>query len=368
MNNLPLETLQHILELACTDGGPTGNSLSLTSKSIRAAAHRVRFHSLRLFADRLSFKDHVAYFEREWDRVDGGRPRVRHLFITLGGRDLWDLSPDPTPWQPPQSHTASSESTDNPIHTDIATSPGRGINPATLSSLGIRIEEADKDTVRKLFQLVAADLWSLVVQAGPAAALHPHTRSSVFEHTFPLVQEVTFLGLCPPARPPATDAKPRSVTFPAATRLHLTRDAHRRRLYLDKWSTLAPGVTHLRVANLQHPGHVRELAEAIGVPFEPRRPPPEPPRTYPTIRHLAMEGCTRLLDRDDRGNFSSINDLIAIEFQQIKRTCNAPDWNGGVTAVSLPEYSYVTQVEREREYVPEWVEQINDGDMWWPAS
>ncbi|KAI0633281.1 hypothetical protein C8Q77DRAFT_776502 [Trametes polyzona] len=50
METLPLETAQMICELACTDGGYTGQSLALVSKAYRAISRRTRFHSLMLAA------------------------------------------------------------------------------------------------------------------------------------------------------------------------------------------------------------------------------------------------------------------------------------------------------------------------------
>ena len=48
MDGLAVEVIEKIAAFACTDGGRTGLSLSLTSKYIREATRAVRFHSVSL--------------------------------------------------------------------------------------------------------------------------------------------------------------------------------------------------------------------------------------------------------------------------------------------------------------------------------
>ena len=65
MNKLALETLQQIFQQACADGGYTGCSLSLTSKSIRIAARSVRFHSVSLTSQIDSVCAFLRLYEKE---------------------------------------------------------------------------------------------------------------------------------------------------------------------------------------------------------------------------------------------------------------------------------------------------------------
>ncbi|KAH9851352.1 hypothetical protein C2E23DRAFT_904375 [Lenzites betulinus] len=108
MDTLPLETLQRIFAFACTDGGPTGVALSLTSKVIRAASRTARFHSISLVATPRRFRAFVALYERECDASLGDKPHIRHLYLTypdslpkgsLQERRSRSLSPSPGWWQ-----------------------------------------------------------------------------------------------------------------------------------------------------------------------------------------------------------------------------------------------------------------------------
>ncbi|KAH9847461.1 hypothetical protein C2E23DRAFT_499775 [Lenzites betulinus] len=222
--------------------------------------------------------------------------------------------------------------------------------------------------MRKLFQLVAADLWSIVVMVGPAK-LDPDERSSIFEPTFPLVREVTFLGIKPPAPAIFVDATLALPTFPAATRLQLAPEqyAHQLQLNLDRWSAIAPCVTHLRVSRVASIGHIQQLAKAIGVHSGGGRPPSQSTsaptlRTYPGIQRLVIEACTRIVN--------ALDDAVLIQRSitnislQIVKTCNAPNSDVGVTATFLPEYAHITHEEREGKRLQDWVEQIEDGQAW----
>ncbi|EIW62616.1 uncharacterized protein TRAVEDRAFT_42965 [Trametes versicolor FP-101664 SS1] len=88
MDTLPLETLQHIFELACTDGGRTGNSLSLVSKGIRAAVRTTRFHSIALIASPRRLQSFIDLYRRECDPARGDRPRIQHMHVAFPYIDL----------------------------------------------------------------------------------------------------------------------------------------------------------------------------------------------------------------------------------------------------------------------------------------
>ncbi|KAI0656590.1 hypothetical protein C8Q70DRAFT_324832 [Cubamyces menziesii] len=86
MDTLPLEILQRIFTLACTDGSHTGIALSLASKSIRAASRTARFHSIALIANPRCLQSFLALYERECEEaVSNGedKPRIRHLYMTF---------------------------------------------------------------------------------------------------------------------------------------------------------------------------------------------------------------------------------------------------------------------------------------------
>ena len=104
-DRLPVELLEDIFKLACMDGGYTGCSLSLVSKSIRNTSRAGRFNCVML---RSSSAEQVAQFlncfkaERARAVSAGGSlPTIRHLFLASAKRQvnlrLYDrilLSPD----------------------------------------------------------------------------------------------------------------------------------------------------------------------------------------------------------------------------------------------------------------------------------
>lgn len=72
---LPIELLDWIAFLACTDGGSTGCSLSQVSRYVRCATQRHRYRSVALLG-----KDKVLSFHRTAADLET-KPLVRHLFI-----------------------------------------------------------------------------------------------------------------------------------------------------------------------------------------------------------------------------------------------------------------------------------------------
>ncbi|KAH9889085.1 hypothetical protein C8Q73DRAFT_709592 [Cubamyces lactineus] len=87
LEDLPVELLQIIFCIACTDGGRTGCSLSRVSKRIRAISLSTRFHSVALVSGLSSKLTRFATtFERacvEAARQTISPPIVRHLCISV---------------------------------------------------------------------------------------------------------------------------------------------------------------------------------------------------------------------------------------------------------------------------------------------
>ena len=78
MEFLPLETVQQIFAHACSDGGPTGASLSLVSCAFRSAVRPVRLHSVALRSCR-SAALFLRTLRADMAVAEGGTPVVRHL-------------------------------------------------------------------------------------------------------------------------------------------------------------------------------------------------------------------------------------------------------------------------------------------------
>ena len=90
MENLPLETLQDIFKLACTDGGATGCALSLTSRYVHAASRTSRFHSISLHASPRRLNSFVSLYRRAAAAAleEGYRAALEHLYIAFAPEDV----------------------------------------------------------------------------------------------------------------------------------------------------------------------------------------------------------------------------------------------------------------------------------------
>lgn len=329
MDTLPLETLEQIFELACTDGGYTGHSLSLVSKGIRAAARTTRFHSISLIASPHRLQLFVALYRRECDPTRGDKPRIQHLYVAFPVTDLefearntdgaavsWPLAhfhslepaPSPlaygnlyfndslviVPLQPRQRDVRPSiwkKSTfavsryfaaamrkligRRPAspHDHQATVSYRPSIPAINSKhLGPATYEEYLSEAQSLFRLVSSDLVTLVVQAGFSSDSGGGTLNlPIFESTLPNLLEATFVGLEDPSTLIPSDIDPTKglPLFPAMTHLYLAPAFYRSSggICLPLWFTHAPCVTHLGVSRADE--YLRDIASAVGLRVEP---------------------------------------------------------------------------------------------------
>ncbi|EIW55234.1 uncharacterized protein TRAVEDRAFT_51359 [Trametes versicolor FP-101664 SS1] len=338
MDYLPLETLQQIFELACTDGGATGNSLSLTSKQIRAAARRARFHTLHVVADADgdTFQEFVAFLKRECNRV-----------LELPGKTTLAM-------QDPQPSSATPDMTPEPLV----------VPQEHLTRLRSREHAA-----QELIRLVAPDLWTVVVDEAPDDL---HGQCPILEHTFPLLRDVTLIRSSPNiTRLLRADAKLSHAIFPRATHLHLLPFPYTKDLHLSAWSILAPRVTHLRVSDVRSRHHIAQLAVAVGVPVpqegSPVALPPAPqplPRTYLSVRCLLVDAAAWLKPRE-RGYDPARRGKAAMRrgLEDIVRECRRTEV--GVQATLLQAPGYASHSQAARALVDQWLEQAVGGKGWW---
>ena len=88
--SLPVELLDAIFALACTDDGHTGCALSCVSKSIRSASRAFRFHTVALCASHThqvtQFLSSFTAQRAQAEASGSARPRVRHLFLAAAQR------------------------------------------------------------------------------------------------------------------------------------------------------------------------------------------------------------------------------------------------------------------------------------------
>lgn len=324
MDTLPLETLQRIFELACTDGGRTGNSLSLVSKGIRAAARTTRFHSIALIASPRRLQSFIDLYGRECDPARGDRPRIEHLhvafpYIELGaivhvvrGADMhWPLahtrSLEPFPSPLAQSTLKTAVPARGADQGTARTSTARTLPPAlqhdavrpniwrrtllairryrtvamesltghrrtscsdhqTTSGpehLGPSTYEEYRDAAQTLFRLVAFDLVTLVVQYG--FTFGGEMRLPIVDRPFPHLLEAAFVGVADPrALLSRADSEADSPIFPALTHLYIAvayAGAHG--LCLPFWTAHAPGVTHMSVSCAEN--YLNDISSAVGL-------------------------------------------------------------------------------------------------------
>ncbi|KAI9059231.1 hypothetical protein FKP32DRAFT_1580386 [Trametes sanguinea] len=322
MKRLPLDLLRRIFELACTDGGYTGNSLSSTSKAIRTASRATRFHSVFLNAGPRRLQSFLSLYERGCDASLGEKPPIRHLYASFHVSDLRERQPE-RPLAPPprKNHLELSEDflgADDDAESDASDIDERlanlrremGLDSDSAVSSSPRCAEPTsspeyREAARRLFRLVAPDIRSLVIQMGYnyRAKLDP----PILEGVYPFLRELVLVGGTNP-HDLFVEGSMNGPLLPSLVHLHLGTGVINPTLHLSSWSTIAPNVTHLRIT-----GNCRlwELEHAVGVVYQPTRiadhpspvvsflqrlsrslsaqSTPPPPPIYPSLRYLLIQ-------------------------------------------------------------------------------
>ncbi|KAH9894778.1 hypothetical protein C8Q73DRAFT_691513 [Cubamyces lactineus] len=414
MDTLPLETLQRIFTLACTDGGLTGNALSLTSKSVRAASRTARFHTVSLIANPRRLSSFLALYERECKlETEGGRdkPHVRHLYATFpridGSRQRPRLAYYTSSLSPPPRRRRKdrqrrnyrvSESVDSDSEPDSLSDEQLDLYQLEYE-VGMILEEAAgsrgrrprEDTVlsdpsyhdaaRRLFQLVAPDLWTLVLQSG--FRYGGTLGISLFTIPFPALRSLTVVeisnpnSLFPDVDSSADPSASQESLFPALTHLHLLPYDHDFQL-LDKWAIRAPHVTHLRVSG--QTGDLDQLARAVGVtrppvprgrhpspivnvwrtlseqlhPPAPPRPPP--PALFPQLQCLLVQPGSPPPPGGFCGTPFVEYDQALRELSRFLETCRA----AGKQAVALSPRKRMNSRKYLEEVRKDWLEVVSE--------
>ncbi|KAI0633612.1 hypothetical protein C8Q77DRAFT_800523 [Trametes polyzona] len=313
MDALPRETLQHIFELACTDGGETGLSLCLVSKSLHAIARTTRFNSVTLAASPRRLQLFITHFGRERDPARGYTARVRHLHVTFPHiprnhtekvfvrarghvARARSLSPPRRVVEgkplPGAAAGGSAESQVAPTAPSSSTNPIASASPMAGSTAAPSVitqvemstpfngyandvpidptETAEYlEAAQTLFRIVMPDLVTLVLQCGFTSG--GILRLPFINGPFPKLREATFVGVGDSHSwfmgGAETMHKP---LFPALTHLSLLVPADRRmNLPFSFWPEHAPRVTHLNVSHASYVETLKQLAAAVGVPVRP---------------------------------------------------------------------------------------------------
>ncbi|PIL37519.1 hypothetical protein GSI_01213 [Ganoderma sinense ZZ0214-1] len=243
LDQLPAELLHEIFLDACTDGGSTGCSLALVSRSVRVHSRAARFHSVTLAS---GSNRKVRCFLRELDKATSvaaaegsATPKVRHLCLLATAR-----------YQARTRYKRSAEDGEWRIHTQYLSEEAR---TRVEESLRVKHHAA----VEALLQTVAGDLETLclIVQY---QYKHEPLRIRVGHGCFPKLRELWLSGgdgATLVFRDPAEEAgsepymRPkRTLRFPVLSRLHISvvgLDFHR-------WSMDAPALESLRVTLSVH--------------------------------------------------------------------------------------------------------------------
>ena len=241
--SIPPEIWREIMEYACTDGGYTGFSLSLSCKFFNAQCFRIRFYSLSL-ASTSSLEGFLQYARAH---NPTGRPVVRHLH-------LWLM----------QEH---------PRYNDPAQATGR--------DWATRLA----DMTSEMLILVAPTLRTLCLVQGSRTPLIP------IPCALPLLSELTISGSTAMLVPGV------GARLPALQRLHLLPTLYERTLPSLRAALAGVPLSHLRISGLLNEAefvpYAHALAAIAGVPLHrappldtvtlgaPARPGSFPP-TYPS--------------------------------------------------------------------------------------
>ncbi|TBU44984.1 hypothetical protein BD309DRAFT_957211 [Dichomitus squalens] len=260
MEKLAVETLQQIFERACTDGGYTGCSLSLTSTSIREVARPVRFFSVALTAETYSVNAFLELYNKECSVASGARPKLAHLCFSDIKEDAADISTN-----------------DDPESWDAI--------------------EAEHDRVllatRTLLTLVGDGLKSLVIDHTFVEPGRP-----LADRQFPSLRELTFLWYrCPSALEFRPSVPP---LFPALARLHVVAgDEIWNKPLILQWAPHAPHLTHLRIsAHRLSDTFLDELSGIVKAASPSRHGPldtgvdarvPPAKRTFPSLVRVVVQ-------------------------------------------------------------------------------
>ncbi|RDX53702.1 hypothetical protein OH76DRAFT_1398817 [Lentinus brumalis] len=245
VDHIPVELLESIFGLACTDGGSTGCSLSQVSKRFRAIARTSRFDCVAL---RSGCAPQIAKFtsclvaERQRAGSAGSLVKVGCLFLTTARRTI------------------------------------RRNHPGAKEELG-RYQQDVSD----LIELVAPDVHTLLLLSSHLSWDDELRFPDIGLVSYPKLRELSLYGrgskFAPMAFPswqgldslPSTEDLAEYPELPKLTHLHLTSDpgyVRTRNPNMHRWAERAPGLTHLCLSNWKsyHLFIATAAADIIGLP------------------------------------------------------------------------------------------------------
>ena len=245
-----MEILDKIFDRACTDGGGTGCSLTLTSKTIRDVVRHCRFHTVALKCQPNHLAAFLSLHEQECRLSLRSRPRVLHLHLTFPLIPSWASAEE----------LANLPQTLSSIRLSLYRAPPT--LPPSACAREPTYDDATLPLVTALLALVAPDLQSLVLQHG---ITHPGFSTPcfrLFSHPFPSLRDLTFFGFTHHDWLLVDLFAPRLPLFPALTRLHLSTPSESFAVDPAAWAPDTPVLTHFHVSELR--GIPPLLLEVLG--------------------------------------------------------------------------------------------------------
>ncbi|RPD66782.1 hypothetical protein L226DRAFT_608075 [Lentinus tigrinus ALCF2SS1-7] len=246
IDHVPVELLELVFRLACSDSGWTGCSLSQVSTRFRAIVRTSRFNSVALSSGRTT---QIAQFtscliaERERAGSTSQLVQVRHLFLASARRMIRRNHP------------------------------------------GAREELAGyQEDVSRLIGIIAPDLHSLLLQSSHIGWEDELRLPDIGLVSYPKLRELSLYGYGSKFAPVSpfptwdgldslagTEDLANYPQLPSLSRLHITCDPRyvwTRNPNLRHWAERAPGLTHLCLANWKqyHLFIAATVADVIGLP------------------------------------------------------------------------------------------------------
>ncbi|KAI0326752.1 hypothetical protein GY45DRAFT_63668 [Cubamyces sp. BRFM 1775] len=353
MDSLAVEVLIRIFSFACTDGGYTACSLSLTSRYIHDASRLARFHSVAFSGDCAKLSHFLTLLEKgRAADADCPTPKVRNLFISdvLLTRRLAAL-----PQVEPEAHgslVTGDTVASAPVEEELVLS-------GSSSQHLLRLQEdwsLWNDLVSALLHTVAVDLETAVlITDTTTVAFEPEP----FITPFPALREFTLTGSMVDNEDIESSTMP--VQYPVLSHLHfLEGTSHESLKHVSKH---APRLTHLKCS-----GDIQDAVDAINDRNTSRTVADRPSSTlslFPNLREAHLQFGPPLDDGPSPQN-NALQYRSAVLYPWYMLANNA-------TPVYIlppdPETDPLKWSERRTtEAQRSWVERMDGGDGCWSVS
>ena len=330
LTRVPTEIWRDIIEQACTDGGPTGKSLVLTSKFFHVQANDSRFTSLALF----SLNQLERFLAFVHSRPSEWRYPVRHLWLSFAQECFNGQA----------SIVSENDDSDEEWHA--------------------RFDCAMTD----LLALVAPSLRVLTLVQNDSHAV------PLFRLDLPILSELTVWGSVSAVviHPCSADCPPR---LPALRRFHFVCGDPSSRAQLlgpSSWLSASP-LTHLRLSDLHDGDEGHEFANTIacaigvhmpGSSWSNAVPPQGKEIILPHLRYLWLHGLEWYPSTCSEADQKDWWEVLKSKLEEVVRVAAG---DKGMWALVL-EKSWRKRTVWERRLWDDWLERMEGGRGCWVES